>query len=630
MDVRYTDRTISLLSNDTAGTLSLDEDGAHPIIDSNSPYSIQNRDYGSQRLESPGGLLSPEPSTSESSRSRPRKASISSSVETVFPLASGLPPLQARGHSNESDNLNPVLEDDPQCFDLVTAPEEISPKKEFSLENRSEQLFSQEHLKIIFADPALLFKFTTFLTSHRPQSVPVLVYYLDSLKALRAIEYANAISEALNPIQGHEFTTEPARITVNATLEHKAKKAFEVLAQEDLPAYITSTYTRIVSLSIRERISGALPPNLREASEGLAEVFCLTDPSRPDNPIIFASDEFHRTTQYGMDYVAGRNCRFLQGPKSNPRRDGSPFMNLLMLAPLCDSRGKVRYFIGAQVDVSGLVKDCTCIDSFQRLVGQEDPNVEGYQTSYASESKEEFQELCEMFNTTELDIVRKCGGRMHKDIIDDEDSRSWRQPRLLLKEPSPDLNKLLQSDMKARGRLRGIYENYVLIRPFPSLRVLFASPSLRVPGFLQSPFMDKIGGSSRVREELLTAFAGGRGVTAKVRWVSKTDDVGRKRWIHCTPLQGHNGNVGVWMIILVDDDREENRKWRLAPPVDARIGRTPSAGKRERAEDEVTYHKIIRDENWVHRSPFGHQRSGTPLSFDASIRSGSPLSFAMS
>lgn len=28
--------------------------------------------------------------------------------------------------------------------------------------------------------------------------------------------------------------------------------------------------------------------------------------------------EFHRTTQYGMDYVLGRNCRFLQGPKTNP------------------------------------------------------------------------------------------------------------------------------------------------------------------------------------------------------------------------------------------------------------------------------------------------------------------------
>lgn len=36
--------------------------------------------------------------------------------------------------------------------------------------------------------------------------------------------------------------------------------------------------------------AGTLAPHLREASEGLAEVFCLTDPSRPDNPIVFASE----------------------------------------------------------------------------------------------------------------------------------------------------------------------------------------------------------------------------------------------------------------------------------------------------------------------------------------------------
>lgn len=28
--------------------------------------------------------------------------------------------------------------------------------------------------------------------------------------------------------------------------------------------------------------------------------------------------EFHRTTQYGMSYAIGRNCRFLQGPRTNP------------------------------------------------------------------------------------------------------------------------------------------------------------------------------------------------------------------------------------------------------------------------------------------------------------------------
>jgi hypothetical protein len=62
------------------------------------------------------------------------------------------------------------------------------------------------------------------------------------------------------------------------------------MVQNDLPAYITHVYIQTVSLSITRRIIGTLPPHLREASEGLAEVFCLTDPSRPDNPIVFASE----------------------------------------------------------------------------------------------------------------------------------------------------------------------------------------------------------------------------------------------------------------------------------------------------------------------------------------------------
>ena len=50
----------------------------------------------------------------------------------------------------------------------------------------------------------------------------------------------------------------------------------------------------------------------------------------------------------------------------NYRRDGSPFMNLLMTAPLLDSKGTTRYFIGAQVDVSGLCKEGTDLPGLQQ------------------------------------------------------------------------------------------------------------------------------------------------------------------------------------------------------------------------------------------------------------------------
>lgn len=81
--------------------------------------------------------------------------------------------------------LAPLDEEDidPGSFDLVAPP---AYGEGYSLEKRSEQLFSTEHLQIIFSEPSLLQKFTAFLSANRPASVPLLIYYLDSVKALKA------------------------------------------------------------------------------------------------------------------------------------------------------------------------------------------------------------------------------------------------------------------------------------------------------------------------------------------------------------------------------------------------------------------------------------------------------------
>lgn len=70
-------------------------------------------------------------------------------------------------------------------------------------------------------------------------------------------------------------------------------------------------------------------------------------------------------------------------------------------------------------------------------------------------------------------------------------------------------------------------------------------------------------------------------MTAKIRWLARPDEdgegEGRPRWIHCTPLIGHTGAVGVWMVVLIDEEgsRESisaNRRFRTAPPVATSIG----------------------------------------------------------
>lgn len=47
--------------------------------------------------------------------------------------------------------------------------------------------------------------------------------------------------------------------------------------------------------------------------------FVVTDPSLPDNPIVYATQGFLSLTGYTLPQVLGRNCRFLQGPDTDPK-----------------------------------------------------------------------------------------------------------------------------------------------------------------------------------------------------------------------------------------------------------------------------------------------------------------------
>ena len=144
-------------------------------------------------------------------------------------------------------------------------------------------------------------------------------------------------------------------------------------------------------------------------------------------------------------------------------------MNMLMIAPLCDSRGKIRYFIGAQVDVTGLVKDCTDMETLQHLIAKErsaQAEAEPQQKRQQEALTDDFQELSEMMNMAELETVRKYGGRMHREYQDDDNeprSSVLHMPRLLLQEPSAGENLNLDPANRQSGRLSGIYQNVSLL-----------------------------------------------------------------------------------------------------------------------------------------------------------------------
>jgi len=52
------------------------------------------------------------------------------------------------------------------------------------------------------------------------------------------------------------------------------------------------------------------------ASDGVL----ITDPTLPDNPIIYTNPATSRITGYQPDEIIGHNCRFLQGPEQILKR----------------------------------------------------------------------------------------------------------------------------------------------------------------------------------------------------------------------------------------------------------------------------------------------------------------------
>jgi hypothetical protein len=204
-----------------------------------------------------------------------------------------LPLLQQANENNNDASYDPIKDDGEReaqlSYDLI-APYQTDTAPLHSLEKQADLMFSTAHMLTILSNPRYLFKFREFLTTERPRSLPVLMYYLSACKALKAIEYSNAVAQLLMPLSEIEASGEYIPDTKSPKLEQQAQNALQALVTDELPAFVTSNCISLVSNVVEERIKGTLPPKFQGTSDALAEVFCLTDPSRPDNPIIFASE----------------------------------------------------------------------------------------------------------------------------------------------------------------------------------------------------------------------------------------------------------------------------------------------------------------------------------------------------
>ena len=148
------------------------------------------------------------------------------------------------------------------------------------------------------------------------------------------------------------------------------------IVREIFPAFVKQQLSLCTSLVLSTDVEGDCQTT---DFQGLRNSFCLTDPNKTGNPMVYATDDFEDLTGYTRYEMLTRNCRFLQGPQTdreaisrlrsavwrreestelvlNFRKDGSPFWNLLYVCPLMDASGKPRFYMGAQIDVSSCVE----------------------------------------------------------------------------------------------------------------------------------------------------------------------------------------------------------------------------------------------------------------------------------
>lgn len=145
--------------------------------------------------------------------------------------------------------------EDTTSYDLKPPP----PAQPLSnIELLHDRLFSADHLKIIIRDHTLYSRFSSFLAKYRPHASQALARYVETQKAVAAVDYANAIAD--NQLPG----TIAALLEEN--FEENSRGAIDELVNDALPGYVTHRLVQVVTETLVKEITGQNSENIQSSS----------------------------------------------------------------------------------------------------------------------------------------------------------------------------------------------------------------------------------------------------------------------------------------------------------------------------------------------------------------------------
>ena len=218
--------------------------------------------------------------------------------------------------------------------------------------------------------------------------------------------------------------------TAMTKIKEEAETTLKMMAFDAFPRFIKSPLCQQALQAIRSQNSGVaqqLEGMLGQAdqkaptdaddwlnmfvssAESFPACIVISDMTIPGAPMVFVNQEFCRTTGYDRTEAVGRNCRFLQGPQTEPeaiqvirntlakgqdchvkltnyRKNGEMFQNLLSMKPVFDADGIYRFVIGVQFEIkedANLKQRLVQLDKLLRLL----PSKLGLRSKAASRAK---------------------------------------------------------------------------------------------------------------------------------------------------------------------------------------------------------------------------------------------------